>query len=124
MSGMKIVEVNGKEYLIGKFIGDDAVILSLKISKLVGGLFMGTKKSANPEELDLDFSKLDVDEVFKIAKQLLRVVYTSDNNCVADNMVTEFADGFSSLFPLIIEVIKVNNFLSLLMGLNKNLKLM
>lgn len=127
-NGFEEVELNGKTYQIGKFIGDDAVRVAFKITKLVGSLMLGGKPLQGDQEINIDdnklkdisidLSKLDIDDLFSITKDLFRVVITERNTILAKDMVSEFNGNFSILIPLIMEVIRVNNFLSLLEGLN------
>jgi hypothetical protein len=127
-SGFEEVELNGKTYKIGKFIGDDAVKVAFKITKLVGNLMLGGKPLQSNQEINIDennlnsmsidLSKLDIDDLFNITKDLFRVVITERNTILAKDMVSEFNGNFSILIPLVMEVIRVNNFLSLLEGLS------
>ena len=111
---MELVKINEKEYLIGKFTGDVGVKLSFRLAKLLGDV-------VDLETFNVSFNKLNVDELFDLAKDLFSVVFNKDKKQVSKNLHEEFCDDFSCLIPLISEVIRVNNFLSLFTGL-KHLK--
>lgn len=108
---MELVKINEKEYLVGQFSGDQAVKLSFKVAKLIGDVI-------DFKTLNLNLSKLNVDELFDLAKELFDVVFNKDKNQVSQNLHQEFCGDFSCLIPLLGEVIRVNNFLSLFTGLN------
>lgn len=108
---MELVKINEKEYLVGQFSGDQAVKLAFKIAKLIGDV-------VDIKTENLNLSKLNVDDLFELAKELFDVVFNKDKKQVSKNLHQEFCGDFSCLIPLLREVIRVNNFLSLFTGLN------